>query len=156
MVTLPSTYTPFKILYRKKRRLLSRERARQAATVAHEEEGLVRYIKFGTSKAKIAYDRRAAARNATKEAFDSLGRINNTIDDITWFMTAVPLPYFDPSSRKIHVGLACQGCKFALERSLEQMLSSRQHYALCDQRDRTYTESGIFEHFEWCSHGRAL
>src|ERR1700722_2428082 len=157
MVTLAGTYTPFKIPYRKKRRLLSRERAQQAATVAHGgEEGLARYIKFGTSQAKIAYDRRAAARDTTKEAFDSQGRINNTIDDITRFMTVVPLPYFDPNSRTMHVGLACQGCKFALERTSEQTLSSRQLHALYDQRDRTYTENGIFEHFEGCLHAHTL
>jgi len=48
----------------KKRHLLSRERARQAATVARGGvEGLARYIKFGISQ---AYARRAAARNTKR------------------------------------------------------------------------------------------
>jgi hypothetical protein len=58
MVTLPGTYTPSKIPYRKRRHLLSREKARQAAIVAHGgEEGLTRYINSGLSQAKIKYDR---------------------------------------------------------------------------------------------------
>jgi hypothetical protein len=137
--------------------VLSRERARQAAIVAHGgKEGLARYIESGTSQAKIAYDRQVAARNSTREAFDSQGRINNTVDDITRFMTMVPIPYFDPSSRKMHVGLACQGCKFAIDRMSGQTLSSSQYHNLVDRRDRTYTEEEILQHFEGCLDARAL
>jgi hypothetical protein len=157
MVTLPGTYTPSKIPYRKKRHLLSREKARQAAIVAHGgEEGLTRYINCGISQAKIKYDRRVAARNRTREAFDSQGRINITVDDITRLMATVPLPYFDPSSRTMHVGLACRGCEFELERTSEQTLSFHQHNALADQRDQTYTEEGILEHFKGCPGAQAL
>ncbi|TDL26139.1 hypothetical protein BD410DRAFT_784182 [Rickenella mellea] len=98
VITLPGTYTPFNTPYRRQRRLLSREIAQQAAIVAHQgEEGLARYINSSTSQAKIAYEQRTSARNATKQSFDSQGRMNITVD-ITRFMTAISLPYFDSIS----------------------------------------------------------
>jgi len=54
-----------------------------------------KYIQPRISQAKAAYDRVVA--NSTRTA--------------TRFMAAIPFPYFDPTSRTTHIGLACQGCK---------------------------------------------
>jgi len=152
MATLPGLYTDQQRPYRRKRHFLSRERARQAAVDIHGgEEGLVRYVNHGTSKAKVAYDRRVAARDATAAV---QGIPNRTKNDPTRFMTVVPFPYFDPSSRITHIGLSCQGCKFVIGRP---RLQSDQRAATFHSRgDQPYTMEGIFEHFKSCSDARRL
>lgn len=65
--------------------------------------------------------------------------MNNTIGSPTRFMTALPLPYFDPITHKIHFGLACYGCRYTFERSFMHKLFLRQCQLLRDHRDKTYT-----------------
>jgi len=130
MTTLPGVYTTRQRLYRRTRRLLSRERARQAALDIHGGlEDLHNYVHFGTFKVKTTYSRRVAASAET------------TKNDHTRFMAVVPLPYLDPSLRITHTGLSCRGCQFA-----------RKEAALF----RTYTTKGILEHFKKCSGAREL
>ena len=90
MVTIPGIYTTRQRPYRSKRKILSRERARQAAI---ENRG-------GTVASRLA-----AAGDATTDA--QSGSISAT-NDPTWFMTVVPVPYFDPSSGITQSGLSCQ------------------------------------------------
>jgi len=140
MTTLPGVYTRRQRIYRRKRHLLSRERARQAAIDIHGgEEELARYINHGTSKAKIAYDQRVAALAAAAAMH------NRTKNDPTRFMAVVPLPYLDLSLGITHIGLACQGCEFVLDDEVSQHLP-----ILSYRGDETYTTEGILEHFNSC------
>jgi hypothetical protein len=144
MTTLPGAYGPQQRHYRKKRYLLSRERARQAAIDVHGgEEKLARYIKYDTSRAKIAYYKRVAALDGSAAAHNNP---NRTMDDPTRFMAAVPLPYLDLSSGKTHIGLACERCEFAHDSDkVSQHLPISSYWG-----DETYTTEGILEHFKNC------
>ena len=151
MAALPGWYGLYPHPYRKRRYFLSQERARQAAIDIHGEEELARYVNHGTSKAKIAYYQRVAVRDATDVPVED-GTPVGTKDHPTRFMTVVPLPYFDPSSRITHIGLSCEGCKFRMPRgSSEQQIAT--HVRL---RGQTYTTKGIFEHFKRCPYAREL
>lgn len=149
MTTLPGVYGPQQRLYWKKRHLLSRERARQAAIDIHGgEEELARYINHDISKAKIAYYQRVAALDATAAADHNP---NRTKKDSTRFMAVVPLPYLDLSSGITHIGFACQGCKFA-----PRMKYPRNSSSLIYRGNETYTTEGIFKHFKSCWGAREL
>ena len=143
MTTLPGVYTRRQRTYRRKRHLLSRERARQAAIDFHGgEEELARYINHGTSKAKIAYYQRVEALDATAAVQNTHSRTKN---DPTRFTAVVPLPYLDLSSGITHIGCACQGCEFVLDDEVSQHLP-----ILSYRGDETYTTEGILEHFKSC------
>jgi len=136
MVTSPGLYTTQQRPYRRKRHFLSRERARQAALDIHG----------GTVASRLI-----AAQDPTTVA---QGRSDRTKNDPTRFMTVVPLPYFDPTSRITHVGLSCQGCRFGFKRLRSQ--SSLPPPTPIDQRDQIYTMEDIFDHFKTCVDAREL
>ena len=103
------------------------------------EEELARYINHDTSKAKIAYYQRVVALDATAAADHNP---NRTKKDSTRFMAVVPLPYLDLSSGITHIGLACQGCKFA-----PRMKYPRNSSSLIYRGNETYTR-GYFQAFQ--------
>ncbi|KAF8908141.1 hypothetical protein CPB84DRAFT_1843605 [Gymnopilus junonius] len=156
MVTLPGSYTLFQKLRRRQVRLVSRKLAKQLGVVVHGgEDGLATYLSSSNSKAKAAYDQRCAADNRPI-AYDSFGRINNTVDNMHRYISAVHFPYFDRASHTTHLGLACHGCQVALERGLEDDLPSLDDDALIRLRDQTYTEQGILDHLDECEDAQGL
>lgn len=157
MHTLPGVYTLSEIPYKRRRRLLSRKRAREVAVEVHGgEEGLVSYINSNTSPAKIAYDQRVAKWNATRSCFGPNREINNTIDHVSRFLVTIHLPFFSSESRSTETGLSCKGCQAALERGLKQVLSSVQVDTLLDRRDRTFTEEMFLNHLAVCTDAQRM
>ena len=144
MVTLPGTYGFPSKPYIRQRHLLSRNRARQVAIMTHGgEEELAQYMESRISQSKLASNQLEATQKTTR-------------DDVTRFMATISFPYFDPASRTVDVGLACQGCKSPRAISSRKWLSSKQKHTLVDIRDRTYCEKGFFEHLKRCLDAQRL
>ena len=144
MITLPGTYSLFDKQYSRPRHLLSRARALQVAIMTHGgEQGLAKYMESKLSHAEATFEQQPIAM-----------RNSETVDDITRFMATIPFPYYDPTSRKTHIGLACKGCETVFNST--KLVSAEQCCALADRRDQTYTEMGFFEHLEHCLEAQDL
>ncbi len=149
VITLPGCYGQFSKNYRRPRHLLSRVRVRQVAIMTHGgEQELAKYMESSHANATL----KRQMRNASRE----------TANDITRFMVAIPFPYFDPTSHKMHIGLACQGCQ---TRSVFNLTGSREQcQALEARQEKMYSEMGFFKHLEhcleaqdlWCTHRRGI
>jgi len=142
VTTLPGTYSSKYYIMR--RRLLSRATALQVATMTHGGgQRLAKYIESKMSHAEATSERQNAA--------------TGTVDHITRFMVTIPFPYFDPTSRTTHIGLACKGCKRASDKSYRMnKLTVDMSSALRNRRDWSYTEMGFFEHLEHCREAQRL
>ncbi|PPR02901.1 hypothetical protein CVT26_009749 [Gymnopilus dilepis] len=156
VVSLPGKYKAFGVMRRRTGKFVSRVRARQLGLAIHgDEDGLSNYFTSSNSKAKAAYDKKAVQRSKPM-AYDSHGRVNNTLNSVERYLVSVHLPYLDLKTYTTKMGLACSGCQFAVNRRSALSFTSVEMEALMRCRDCAYTEAGIIDHFKECADAQAL
>ncbi|KAH7926504.1 hypothetical protein BV22DRAFT_1128095 [Leucogyrophana mollusca] len=134
-------------------RLLSPQLARKAAVIAHGgETKLAEYYRTGSgSRTLNAYKKRM---ERLKGEADPETGFKTPEDDITRFMMATRVPYYDAASGIVHTEmLGCEGCQTACrEDSPDSEDSSAGEEAddLLPRFDAVYTEDTFFDHAKQC------